>query len=475
MEIPIEEVRSEKPENQLPPKTIADKIKKNLFIVEVPSYGNKVFYSLGFLALTCLATLILSGIVMVFFAPTWWLTSSWGVFFRSIHLWAAQAFIAIIILHALVVFSTSGFKAPRRLTWMLGAAVFTLALGEAEFGYGLRGDFSSQYRPLQAADFFNGAFLGKLVNTLNFSQIYGMHIIDVPLAIAALVFFHYLLVKVRGIAKPYRSDIKPAMVPADHRKLFIRGGVLVALIILFAYISPSPFIPPAKIEQIAKDDPSLLAQTLMKEFTKTSDTATYLDSIDPYTYDTRKVYVSVPYEQYVAASHATDDLAAFNAETSDAQKTSIGQANAYFGKGGEISSQPNANPLIPAVSSLVVMAKSGLYEAVVDAENKNLNPTYSLRLLDDTGVLDAEATRLHISTEQWGMMRPERGVLPPGAWWLAPLGFLSNVALANDPNADRDGAAILGFLALLLIVFPYIPYLNRIPEKLHIAEIIWKR
>lgn len=32
-------------------KTLADKV----YIHEVPSYGNKIFYGLGFLALTCLA------------------------------------------------------------------------------------------------------------------------------------------------------------------------------------------------------------------------------------------------------------------------------------------------------------------------------------------------------------------------------------------------------------------------------------
>lgn len=462
------------PNDQGNPKNIVRAIKEKFFIMEVPSYGNKIFYSLGFLALTSLAILVVSGLVMVFFGPTWWLANPWGIFFRSVHLWAAQAFILIIILHVIVVFSTSGFKAPRRLTWVIGAIVFILALMEAEFGYGLRGDFSSQYRALQSADFFNGAFLGKFINTLNYAQIYGLHIIEVPIIIFGLLFLHYILVKIRGIAKPYRENVTYAMVPADHTKLFLRGGILAALIIILAYIFPSPFIAPITIGEVANDNPSLMAQTLMQEFLRTSDTATYLDSIDPYQYDTRAVYITIPYQQYVMTTNANNEMTIFNNESSTAQQKNISQAQAYFQNAGMAAILSNNNPVISMVNSLVAMAKSGLYESALNGENINIRPTYSLRFMADTGVLDVEASQLHITTEQWGMMHEEKGVLPPGAWWLAPLGILNHTILANDKNGDRDAAEILGLLAMLFILFPYIPYLNRLPEKLHIAEFIWK-
>lgn len=451
-------------------RTIGEK----LFIMEVPSYGNKLFYSLGFLGLTCLAILGISGIVMVFFGPNWWLTSQWGIFFRSVHLWAVEAFFTVIILHGLVVLTTSGFKAPRRLTWVIGATAFIGALFEAEFGYGLRGDFSSQYRVLQAADFWNGAYLGHFINALDYAQIYGIHVIVIPIFLAGLLSLHYLLVKIRGIAKPYRSDFPSTMQAANHTRLFVRGGVLTAAIVLLAVVFPSPLIEPTTIRQVATTDPSTMAQTLMEEFAGTSDTATYMDSIDPYTYSTRDVYVAVPYGQYAATAGGTNELAAFAAEPAAEQQANIDEATAYFNNGGAVTSAPNANPLIPAMSTLVSMAQSGLYESAVDGENPAIRPTYSLRFLGDTGVLDAEATQLHITTDQWGMMREEYGVLPPGAWWLAPLGVLDHTVLTNDGDGDRDGALTLGILALLLVLFPYIPYLNRLPEKLPIAKFIWK-
>jgi cytochrome b6 len=448
-------------------------IKNKLFILEVPSYGNKIFYSLGFLALTCLAILTVTGVIMVFFGSAWWLTSQSGILFRSIHLWAAQAFILLIILHFAVVFLTSGFKPPRRLTWVLGAIVFFFVLAEAEFGYDLRGDFSSQYRALQGADFYNGAYLGKFINTLNYAQVYGIHIIDIPLAIFALLFCHYFLVKTLGIAKPYRDDAKYKMVAADHGKLFLRGGVLAALILLLAFVFPSPLVTPATIGEIAKEDPALMSQTLMQEFGRGSDTATYLDSIDPYAYDTRETYVSAPYGKYIETTGNNDELRIFLNEPPDLQTQQIAGAQDYFTNGIEPKTGM-MNPLISTIDSLVQMAKSGLYQSALDDENSDIRPTYSLRFLSDTGVLENEAEQLHMTTEEWGMMREEKVAIPRGAWWLAPIGVLNHTILAHDDNGDRDGAIILGALAMLFIFFPYLPYLNRLPEKLHLAKMIWK-
>ncbi len=449
-------------------------IRKKIFITDVPRYGNSIFYSLGFLGLVCFAILLGTGLVMVFEGSAWWTINFWGILFRSIHLWAAQAFVLIILLHLLVVFATSGFKHPRRLTWTLGAIVLVFLLLEAEFGYYLRGDFSSQYRALQGADFWNGAYLGYYINTLNHLQVFGLHIVILPLIMLGLLLTHYLLVKARGIASPYRQDVRVPIVPANHTKLFVRGGVLVVCIVVLAIIFPSPLITPATIASVAADDAAGVAQTLIAEFNHTSDTATYFDSIDPYTFNTRTVYIVKPYDQYVALAGGPNELTVFFAESAAQQKSDITTAEAYF-QGASVATSTIGNPFLSVITSLVHMSSSGTYQAVVDAEAPTIAPTYSLRFLDDTGVMDDEASDLHITTDQWGMIHEEGRSVPPGAWWLAPLGVLDHTVLANDPNGDRDGAEILGALVLLLILFPYIPYLNRVPEKLHLATFFWRR
>ncbi len=447
----------------------------DLTLHDVPAYANKFFYSLGFLAMVTFVLLVISGLIMVFFGPNWWLTANVGIFVRSIHLWAAQAFIVFIILHLIIVFLTSGFKGPRKLTWVLGALMFFFALFEAEFGYGLRDDFSSQWRTLSAADFYNGSGLGAFINNLNYAQIYGIHIVLIPLIILVLLASHYLLVKVRGLAKPYLKDCPVKMVKANHKTLFARGIILTVVIFGLAFAFRAPLILPTTISFAAKNDPSLVAETLIAEFNRTSDTATYLDNIDPYQYDTREIYIIKPYKKYLELTTGQNILADWLKLNSSSRVKDIDAAKSYFKNNGAIvTSLDKNNPFITVIGSLVTMAQSGLYQDWLNGSEAVGNLTYSQRFLSDTGIIKTKAKKLGITTKQYGMVREENGAWPPGAWWLAPLGFLDNTVLANDPNQDRDGAEILGVLMLIFIAFPYIPGLSRIPEKLNLAKFFWR-
>jgi len=447
---------------------------RGTMIENVPAYANKFFYSLGFLSMICFMLLIATGIVMVFFGPDWWLTNGIGKYFRSIHLWATQAFVLFILLHLTIVFLTSGFKKPRRLTWVLGVIMFLFVMIETEFGYVLRGDFSSQWRSLQGADFYNGSGLGRWINSLNYKQIYGIHIVVVPAIILGALFLHYLLVRMLGIAKPYRKDVHVPTVKANHTVLFARGGALVGLILVLALIFPSPFIKPDTIKEIATDDPKLVGQTLMSEFDHSSDTATYLDNIDPYTFDTRAVFVEQPYAQVSTLMHSSNLLNAYNREPKADQDAQLKAAQGYFAK--DNPGKPDTkNPIEMSVIKLVDMAQSGLYEASLNSvDPTNTNDMYASRFLADTGVMDNQAQALNITTEQYGMVREEKGHIPPGAWWLTPIGVLNHTILANDDNGDRDGAIILGLSLLLLMAFPFIPVLNRIPDWLKVYKLIWR-
>lgn len=421
-----------------------------------------------------LVLVIISGMALVFSGPNWWLTTSTGLFTRSIHLWATQAFIFFILLHALIVFFTGAYKPPRRLTWVIGSLMLFLAMFEAEFGYGLRGDYSAQWRSLQAADFYNGTGLGTFINNLNYAQIYGIHIIFIPLIILGLLFVHYFLIKVLGIARPKNSESKYPTVRANHMILFVRGFVLAAVIIFLAKVFPSPMIIPTTIQSVAKDAPTLVASTFVEEINHSSETATYLDNIDPYTFDTRTVFIKIPYEQYIEVTGGKNALQEFESESESVQQSMLSEAEDYYSNGDSLA-DPSAgrNPVYRVVNSLVKMAQSGLYEPALSSQNANkMDATYARRFLSDTGVLEAKAEDLNITTDQYGMIREEQGHAP-GAWWLAPIGVLNHTVLANDPNGDRDGAEILGLSMFLFMAFPFIPGLNRIPEFLHIDRLIW--
>lgn len=455
-------------------KTIIDKV----YIHRLPSYANKIFYSLGFMALTCLFLLVLSGVTLAFMGKTWWLTTALGIYVRSVHLWAVQAFIAILILHILVALSTSAFRAPRRMVWVFGAIIFFLVLVQTEFGYGLRGDFSSQYRAVSGADFWNGSYLGYWLNPLNYTQSFALHVAIIPLAIFFIFIGHYLLEHTYGIAKPYRKDVAYKMVDANHKILFVRGSVLVACIFVLAFFFHSPYVPAVRIADVATQDPELIQSTLLQEFNHTSDTATYLDSIDPYAFDTRQVFVVVPYEQSLVNSPTSDAWKIFNGEPANVQQADMVQAENYVAATDTQAFASTTNPVIAMLNTLMPMTKSGLYQSLIDQENPSVNNTYSLRFLNDTGALKAKARSLAINTAAWGMAKDEgmnTRALPPGSWWLAPLGLVNSAFnLLSNPNGDRDGGIILGLIVLTFILFPYIPYVNRLPELLNIGPIIWK-
>jgi hypothetical protein len=191
------------------------------------------------------------------------------------------------------------------------------------------------------------------------------------------------------------------------------------------------------------------------------------------------VFVETPYQQLLAAQPgATDALAAFNALSADDQTAALSALSDYY---GSTNPDPNAVPKGPAtdvVTSLTAMAAAGLYEPALLSTNLGLknanNATFADRFLADTGALEEQATQLGITTEQYGMIREETGSAP-GAWWLSPIGLLNHTVLVNDDNGDRDGAIIFGSLLILMLAFPFIPGLNKLPDVLKVHTLVWRK
>ena len=445
-------------------------------ISDVPSYGNTIFYSFGFLMLTCFVVLILTGIALVFLGPAWWDTTVFGVFTRSVHSWAAQAFVFFLFLHAFVVFSTSAFKKRRKFVWMLGTLLLFLVVIEAEFGYGLRTDFISQWRSLSGADFWNGSGLGFYINPLNYLQMFSIHTLIFPLLILALVTLHYFTVKKLGIAKPYRTDIDYKMVKADHWALFRRGIALVVVICLMAILFPYPFVPQVTIQHVALSEPSLVATTLLQELNSTSNTATYVDNIAPYTFNTSRVFVLTPYDAYARIHAGNNSAKLFANESASLKVQEIANAFSYFSNNGTIKDGLNySNHAVSMVSALVLMAQTGIYEPLLqNAAPGNSNETLVLRFLSDTGYLGDKAEGMGIGLGQYGMIKDGNGIFPPNSWWLLPINLLDNTILANSANQDMYGAEALAITLLLMLAFPFMPYVNQIPDKLGLYKLFWK-
>ncbi len=66
-----------------------------------------------------------------------------GLLIRQTHHWAADVFVAAIVLHLIRVFFTGAYRKPRELTYLIGVAMLFLALLEGYLGYSLADDLLS--------------------------------------------------------------------------------------------------------------------------------------------------------------------------------------------------------------------------------------------------------------------------------------------------------------------------------------------
>src|SRR5204862_6037199 len=66
-----------------------------------------------------------------------------GLLMRQTHHWAADIFVAAIVLHLMRIFFTGAYRKPRELTYWIGLTMLGLALLEGYLGYSLIDDLLS--------------------------------------------------------------------------------------------------------------------------------------------------------------------------------------------------------------------------------------------------------------------------------------------------------------------------------------------
>jgi hypothetical protein len=72
-------------------------------------------------------------------------------------------------------------------------------------------------------------------------------------------------------------------------------------------------------------------------------------------------------------------------------------------------------------------------------------------------------------------MMNSAGLYPGQAWlWLYTFWYQVPTGPYNGPNADIAVWLTMAILTLLLIVFPYLPGLNRLPRYLGVHRLIWR-
>ncbi len=179
---------------------------------EQPAYVHSYVYLFGIATLAGFVLLIVSGIVLAAFGPQWWHSSTVGHFLNSVHYWSVQAFFFFMVVHLWATFFQGAWRDGRGLTWVVGVITFLASILTAFTGYISQQNFDAQWIAVQGKDALNSVGIGAFFNVLNFGQMYGYHIFILPLVVGALISMHLLLVRMRGVVRPYgdtpmRSDV----------------------------------------------------------------------------------------------------------------------------------------------------------------------------------------------------------------------------------------------------------------------------
>jgi quinol-cytochrome oxidoreductase complex cytochrome b subunit len=171
-----------------------------------PYYVGSWVYVFGVVTIAALVWVVVSGVILSFMGPQWWHDSSLGRFVNSVHFWSVQMFFLFMVLHLWGQYFMAGWRDGRAATWMIGVVIFATSIITAFTGYLSQQNFDSQFIAVNAKDAMNAGGIGAFFNVLNFGQMYGLHVMLLPITITFLVVWHIVMVRSKGVVKPIGAE-----------------------------------------------------------------------------------------------------------------------------------------------------------------------------------------------------------------------------------------------------------------------------
>ncbi len=141
-----------------------------------------------------------------------------------------------------------------------------------------------------------------------------------------------------------------------------------------------------------------------------------------------------------------------------------------------VTNKGDYGPLPLMMSDLLALGQNGALDTALTGSTNFYGTDYTKPLLfiADGSYFSEVAQAKHLQGNQWGMMN-ETGNWPGQAWlWLYTLWY-QIPPYTHTGNADAWVMVTMTGLSLFFIFFPFIPGLRKIPEKLPIHKIIWRR
>ncbi|MGH9605850.1 MAG: cytochrome bc1 complex cytochrome b subunit [Terracidiphilus sp.] len=128
-----------------------------------------------------------------------------GLLMRQMHHWAANIFIAAIVVHQARIFFTAAYRRPRDINWTVGMTLLVLALANGFFGYSMCDDLLSNaglrigYAIAMSVPVIGPwiAFIvmgGTVPAAATVPRFYALHIFAIPAVISVLIAVHLAII-----------------------------------------------------------------------------------------------------------------------------------------------------------------------------------------------------------------------------------------------------------------------------------------
>jgi ubiquinol-cytochrome c reductase cytochrome b subunit len=134
---------------------------------------------------------------------------------NSIHFWSVQLFFFFLVLHLWGNYFMAAWRHGRAIVWFFGVLIFGLAIASAFTGYLSQQNLDAQWIALNGKDAINGIGVGSFFNVLDYGQMFGLHVMLLPLGVISLVVIHVLLIRMKGVVRPIGDDIGEDEAEAD--------------------------------------------------------------------------------------------------------------------------------------------------------------------------------------------------------------------------------------------------------------------
>jgi hypothetical protein len=495
---------------------------KKLLPDRQPAYVASWIYVFGVASLVALGIVIVSGFGLALGGSDWWHTNAIGHYFNSVHLWSVELFMAFLVIHLWGKFWMAAWRGRRAMTWITGVIAFMASVVTAFTGYLSQQNFDSQWIASNGKDAFNAVGIGSIWNAMNFGQMFMWHIVLMPIVLVAIIGAHILLVRVRGVSHPLperavrgraarkaaaASDAGPWRGPRKRYDILKEGTVATlvvgALTLVMAGLLSSPNVPPVTMQTWGQAAPVDLVYTAATELNGTGGAAIYgppynngtdgVQQVGPVNWqklagitqpiNAAKDFVLTPLATLARTTPAlATALAAYNAASPAQQnKWATAYVNATAPTANKVPfnngnlSLPAAGPVPVMMAAELSMARSGSLDTDLLAQRQFYGTDFTKPLLfiADGGYYVSQATKYHLTGDQWGVMN-ETGNYPGQPWlWLFQSWYHIS-PFQNSGSVDIWAVYLTGIGTILLLLVPFIPGLRDIPRVIPVHRLVWR-